>query len=190
DSTLTIDPAEARASVTVTQQYHRRRAIGADFATTFGKLGLRGEAAYFLTEDWDGANPAIDDPYLHAVIGVDYTFNNLFPGKDLFVLAQWSQEFQLPDRNTVYDIFDLNHVFRQSLLAKADLGLGDFSKLTVEGAYNFKGDDWWLRPGLEWSLTDGVKLLACVDLLGGPEDSFFGAYRDNRRAQVRVKYRF
>ena len=31
-----------------------------------------------------------------------------------------------------------------------------------------------VRPGLEWSITDGVRLFAGVDLLGGPDVSFFG----------------
>lgn len=189
-ATTVVDSALTTAEITLQSRYHRRRAIGSDFATAFGGLGLRGEAAYYLTEDWDGTDPAIDDPYLQYVLGLDYTFRDVLPGKDLFVLLQWVQEVQMPDRNTIYRLTDLNHLFRKSLIAKADLSLGEFAKLTFEGVVNFETDGWWARPGLEWSVTDGVKLLAAADLLGGPDDSFFGGFRDNRRLQFRLKYSF
>jgi len=185
-----VDSAFTSAQVTLTPRYHRRRAIGVDFATAFGKLGVRGEAAYYLTEDWEGTDPNIDDPYFQYVLGLDYTFRDILPGKDLFILMQWVQEIQTPDRNTIYRETDLNHLFRKSVIAKADLSLGEFAKLTFEGVGNLATDDWWIRPGLEWSVTDGVKLLTRVDLLGGPKDSFFGSFRDNRRLQVLLKYSF
>ncbi|MFQ5798063.1 MAG: hypothetical protein ACE5H0_05125 [Bacteroidota bacterium] len=165
-------------------------ATGADFATTFGKLGVRSEAAYYITEDWRGTDPAIDDPYLQYTLGLDRTFRDVFPDKDLFVLVEWVREVQVPDRNTPYRVTDLNHVFRKSLIGKADLSFGELTKLTFEGVFNIENEDWWVRPGLEWSVTDGVKLLAGIDLLGGSADSFFGTFRDNRRIQFRLKYSF
>ncbi|NOX87989.1 MAG: hypothetical protein GXO77_03115 [Calditrichaeota bacterium] len=185
-----VDSAFTSALITLQPKYHRRRAIGADFATAFNRLGVRGEAAYYLTEDWNGVDPDVDDPYLQYVLGLDYTFRDVLPGKDLFILLQWVQEVQTPNRNTVYRETDLNHLFRKSIIGKADLSLGDFTKLTVEGVGNLATDDWWIRPGLEWAATDGVKLLITADLLGGVDNSFFGSFRDNRRLQFRLKYSF
>ena len=144
-------------------------------AKTFGSVGVHGEAAYYPTEDWNGTDPAVDDPYLHYVIGADYTFDDVFPGKDLFLLMEWVQEVQIPDRNTVYRFTDLDHLFRKSLFAKADLDLSDFSKLSLAGVYNFETEDWWLQPGASWSIADGLEFRAEIDLLGGPDDSFSAA---------------
>ncbi|NIM99765.1 MAG: hypothetical protein GTO24_17340 [candidate division Zixibacteria bacterium] len=185
-----IDSTDTAASVTFEPRYHRRRAIGADFATTFGSIGARGELAYYLTDDWDGKDPAIDDPYLQYVVGLDYTFRDVMPEKDLFVLLQWVQEVQVPDRNTVYRITDFNHVYRKTLMSKVDLSLGNYSKLLFQAVVNFETDDWWLRPGFEWSVADGLELDATLDLLDGPGDSFFGLLKDNRRLQLRAKYSF
>jgi hypothetical protein len=185
-----VDSAFTSAEIVLQPRYHRRRAIGADAATTVGSIGLRGEAAYYLTEDWNGTDPAIDDPYLQYALGVDRTFSDLLPDKDLFVLLQWVQEVQIPDRQTVYRITDLNHVFRKSLMGKADLDFGEYTKLTSEGVFNVETEDWWVQLGLDKSIVDGVNLYAFIDLLGGPQDSFFGPFKDNRRAQVRLKYSF
>lgn len=185
-----VSSPSAAAGMIVEQSYHRRRTIGADFATAIGKLGAHGEAAYYITEDWRGLDPAIDDPYLQFVLGGDYTIRDLLPDKDLFLLLEWVQEVQVPDRNGTYRLTDLNHLFRKSLFARADLGLGEFAKLTLEGVANFATDDWWLRPGFWWSAADALEIVGRVDLLYGPDDSFFGLFRDNRRAQVRVKYSF
>lgn len=185
-----IDSSLTTAEITLENRYHRRQAIGVDFATTSRAFGVRGEAAYYITEDWKGTDPNIDDPYFQYALGVDYTFRDLFAGKDLFILLQWLQEIQIPDRGTEYRIFDLNHIFRKSFFGKADLKLGEFSRLTFEGVWNIDTEDWWMQPGFEWSITDGVHLLATVDLLDGPQDSFFGIFSDNNRFQFRLKYSF
>jgi hypothetical protein len=185
-----IDSVSGTGSATLRLEYHRRRAVGADFATTFGRVGVHGEAAYYISDDWEGVDPAIDDPYLHYVFGLDYTLRDVVAGNDLFLLIEWSQEFQVPDRNTEYGIFDLRHVFRRSLIGNADLDLGAFAKLALKGVWNVYAGDWWLQPGFEWSVTDGVQVRAAVDLLGGPDDSFFGMFDGNQRVQVRAKYSF
>jgi hypothetical protein len=128
--------------------------------------------------------------YLQYVLGLDYTFQDVLPDKDLFILLEWVQEVQTPDRDTEYQITDLNHKFRESIFGKVDLSLGEFAKLTFKGVANFATEDWWVQPGFDWSVTDGVKLLAGIDLLGGVDDSLFGSYKDNRRLQVRLKYSF
>lgn len=190
DTTMVSDPESGTAEIILQRSYHRRRAIGADFATTFGKVGVRGEAAYFLTENRDGTDPLIDVPYLEYTLGVDYTFRDLLPDKDLFVLVEWAHQVQIPHRDRAYGLFDLNHVFRRSLFGKTELSLGAFARVLIEGAYNLATEDWWIRPGFEWSVIDGLELDARIDLLGGPEDSFFGAFEENRRIQLRLKYSF
>ncbi len=161
-----------------------------EFATAFGKVGTHGEASYYVTEDWSGTDPVIDDPYLQYAVGVDYTFRDVLPGKDLFLLLEWAQEVQIPDRGVTYGILDLNHIFRKTVFANADLGLGEFARLSLAGVVNIDTNDWWLQPGFWWSVADAIEISLRVDLLGGPDDSFFGIFRDNRRVQGRIRYSF
>jgi hypothetical protein len=185
-----VNSTFTNAIITQQYQYHRRRAIGADFATTFGPLGLRGEGAYYITQDWSGSDPAIDDPYLLYVLGLNYTFRNVFSDKDLFVLVQWIQEVQVPDRHSAYGLYDFNHIYRKTIMGKTELRLGTYTTIACLGVYNIWMKDWWVRPTIEWSVTDGVVLRASVDLLGGPDESFFGSFQDNTRMQFQVKYSF
>ncbi|MFQ6113561.1 MAG: hypothetical protein ACE5NG_05660, partial [bacterium] len=169
-------------------EYYRRKIVGVDFATTLGKIGLRGEAAYFFTEDPDSKNPHIDDPYFQYVIGVDRTFSNLIVDHDLFVLVQWIQE--IPKTDVQYRKDDLNHIFQKSITAKLEYELGDFSRAILEGVYNFKRKDYYLRPKFTYDIADGTSLNIIGYILGGDSDTFFGSYRDNKRVQVRINYSF
>ncbi len=188
--TTVINTDFTAAEVTWQRRYHRRPAVGTDFATTFNKLGLRGEGAYYLTDDPDGSDPEIDDPYGQYVLGIDYTFRDISPEKDLFVLVQWIREFQIDGQDETYESTDLNHIFQKSLFGKMELSLGTFAKVTAQGVYNLESEDWWVQPGLDWDIADGVRLRVGIDLLGGAGDTFFGGFEDNRRLQVRLKYAF
>ncbi|MFQ6084074.1 MAG: DUF1302 family protein [Candidatus Aminicenantia bacterium] len=169
-------------------KYHRRKVAGADFSTTSGKLGIRGEAAYYFTEDPNGEDPEIDDPYFQYVIGIDRTFSDLIGDNNLFVLIQWIQE--IPKNNVEYRKDDLNHIFQKSITVRLEYELGNYAKLIVEGVYNIKGKDYYLRPNFSYEVTDAVTLDICGDILGGESDTFFGSYKDNKRVQVKMKYSF
>ena len=54
-----------------TLSYLATRVIGGDLVTFLGDWGLRGEAAYFLTEDREGTDPFIRNPYLQYVLQLD-----------------------------------------------------------------------------------------------------------------------
>ncbi len=184
------DPSLTTVDIQIEQTYHRRRAVGMDAATTVGALGIHAETAYFLTEDWEGTDPAVDDPYIHFVAGLDYTLNDLLADHDVFLVLEWSQEVQIPDRQMSYRATDLNHVFRKALFGKADLKWDTYKTLTLEGVYAHSDRSFYLQPGLDWSIADGIVLRVGVDLPGGPASSFFGGYKTNKRVQARLKYSF
>ncbi len=189
NTSVDIDSTFTTAEILVEMQYNRRRAIGVDFATAFGRYGVHGEAAYYITGDKDGTDPLVDDPYLLYTVGVDRTFSNVIGQRELFVLLEWVQE--IPGESaTRTPIIDLNHVFRRTIFAHVDLGLGRYTSFGLEGALNVGPGDWWLQPSFEWLVTDGLQLLASMDLLGGAADTFFGSFDGNQRVQVRLRYSF
>jgi hypothetical protein len=176
------------AVINFTPQYHRRNALGGDFSTTFGGLGVRGEAAYYFTADPNGTDPEIDDPYLQYVIGFDHTFSNIIGDNNLFALIQWIQE--IPKFNAEYRADDLNHIFQKSISGRLEYELGAFDKIIFEGVYNVKSRDYYFHAGFTSQVTDGLELKLSSDILEGDKDTFFGSYRDNKRLQFRMKYNF
>ena len=186
--TQSINADFNEVTIKLQRQYHRRRTLGGDFSTTFGKLGIRGEAAYNFTGDAAGKDPEIDDPYFQYVIGMDRTFNDLISDNNLFVLIQWIQE--IPKNDVEYRKDDLNHIFRKSISGTFEYELGEFARLSLQGVYNIKSEDYYLRPNFSYNITDGVTLNIVGDILGGGSDSFFGSFRNNRRMQLKLKYNF
>ena len=169
-------------------RFHKRNAVGGDFATNLGKFGIRGEAAYYFTEDNDGNDPEIDDQYFQYVLGIDRTFSNVFGENNLFLLGQWIQE--ISKYNTKYDPMDLRHIFQKSITVRMELEIGNYSKLIVESMYNVDSNDYYIHPVLSCNIINGTTLDVSGDFLGGDSDKFFGMYKDNKRFQVKLKYNF
>jgi hypothetical protein len=62
----------------ITLGFNRIHVIGADFAWPVAAVDLRGEAAFFLTDDLDGSDPYVKNPWIHYVVGAGYRFSNGF----------------------------------------------------------------------------------------------------------------
>ena len=56
--------------------YHPTQVLGGDLVTFLGDWALRAEGAYFLTEDRDGNDPFVRNPYLQYVLQVDRSGDN------------------------------------------------------------------------------------------------------------------
>ena len=54
-------------------EYHRTHVIGADLVTFLADWAIRAEGAYFLTEDNDGTDSMIRNPYLQYTLQLDRT---------------------------------------------------------------------------------------------------------------------
>ena len=173
--------------ITIAPQYHRLQAFGGDFATTLGKFGLRGEAAWYLTDDRDGTDPDIDDPYGQYVIGLDRTFSDVLGGNNLFVLVQWIQEVT---NGEFAQSNPLSHIFQRALSGRAELELGTYASFALAGVYDLERKGYFLRPELSGNPADGVTVILTADVLGGENESFFGSFEDNKRVQMRIKASF
>ncbi len=179
------DPATLRLQY----QFQSRRALGLELARPAGPFMVRGEAAYFLTDDPDGSDPWVDDPYVHFVVGGDRFFRSEAENS-LFLTLEWSQEIAVSGGAPTYRVTDLNHLLRRSVLGRAEFHLGSFKTLALEAAGNLYDGGWLVRPSVKLNPSDGLALHLSADILGGPGDSFFGMFADNDRIQARVSYAF
>lgn len=184
----TFSPTLEGVTVSVLPEIYRLQVFGADFSTTLDTVGLRGEAAYFLTEDSGGNNPIIDDSFIQYVFGIDHVFSDIIGENNLFVITQWVHQILLSGDEV--SNLNLNNVFQESILLRAEYEIGNFSLLTLQGTYDFKARNFYIQPEFSYDLSSGLNVSVFADILGGAQDTFFGFYEDNKRLQFRMKYNF
>ena len=170
-------------------EYRSLQVIGGDFAASFDKLGIRGEAGYFITDDFEGKILEVSDPYLMYVLGLDYNFSNLIAEQDLYILFQWIQTLPLPERDSLSE-GDLRYLFKRAVMLKADWSFTDYTKFSFQGIWRLHAEDIFLQPMIFSSLADGLNLEIGADLLYGKAGSFFESFKDNQRVFARLKYSF
>jgi len=81
--------------VEVTPVHERLLIPGIDLAVNAGPVVLKGEAAYFHTQDPESTNCLIDDPYVRYAGGVELMLNNLRGDFDLALRLQYNGDIPL-----------------------------------------------------------------------------------------------
>jgi len=163
--------------------------LGADFQTTVGKYGIRGEFAYTMTTE-DKDIPYVPNDDLQYVVGVDRSWGNFT------ALLQYSgryvvdfEELQTPTNPTLMFVFELqkrNRIFNGQ---KNELTHSVVSRLSqkifhetleanILGTYNFSTEEMMIRPKITYSITDAMELAAGMEIFSGPEETLFGLLDD------------
>jgi hypothetical protein len=174
--------SEDEVRVELHQTPSRRRALGGDVATTVGAYSIRAEGAYLMADSLGGPD------YFQYVVGLERFFGDPLAAGGTQLLAQWIQE--ITPRGFRPGPFDLNHVFRRAAMARLQHNATTDLQLSVDGVYDFRTDGYYLQPGASWRLRDGLRIEGTLDLLGGGQEAFFGAFAGNRRLRTSVRYSF
>jgi len=181
-------------------QSHRVRVVGIDAATAVGPYSLRGEAAYTFTEDENGADPAIKNPFLFVVVGGDRTFVerlNVNLQYILRVVMHYQSPFDIANPLT-RDVAvqaalldnQLDHVQHSFSLRVSYRWLQDTLEAELAAVVTVDRFGWVLRPRVTYALTDRWRLTVGGDLFGGERLSFFGNLRDNSAAFAELRWSF
>ena len=87
---------EGVAEVQVEAHHRRLWVPGVDLAAVLGPVVLKGEAAFFATEDPGHDSCLIDDPYVKYAFGAELVLSNLVGDFDLAIRAQYNGDVTLP----------------------------------------------------------------------------------------------
>jgi hypothetical protein len=175
--------------------FHRTRMLGADFASVDGPVGFWGEGAFFRTEDPDGNDPNVRNPYVQFVLGADVDC-----GDALKVNLQYFQEIITrigsdAERNAeerVTSKLGLGLPIQQALTCRIEqkFGEGEAHKVEVMTIYDVKHPAIMIRPKLVYSPEDAVGVEVGGTIFGGKTESLFGRFRENHEVYVKGTYSF
>lgn len=158
--------------------YDRIDVIGVDFAGVIGPVVLRGEAAYTITADADGTDPAIGNHSAQAVLGGEYAFSG-----GPRVVLQGIFDYTAPDAGV--DEADLDLKFMTALSYQPDsrtqLQMAWLQSLDGSGA---------ISPQVSYSIADGVTAEASAYVFYGGDGTEFGDWGENSQLRVGVGYAF
>lgn len=180
--------------------HHWIRTFGMDGAVTVGRFGIRGEAAYTLTENPDGSNPFIKPPFFFVVLGGDRTFLEYLNINLQYIFKKVSK-YHDPKNNpdpltraiAIQEALFNNQVDEISQgisMRVSNKWLNETLEAELAGIYMFIRHDYILRPKLTYALTDSWKILVAADFFEGPDDSYFGYLRKNSTGYTEFSYHF
>lgn len=162
-------------------EHRRQRVVGAEFETTAGLLGLRGEAAYFDRVSFLATDlTSIRRPVFHYVLGGDYSSPS-----DWYANLQWSHQLIVGsdadilyfDQHDMAVLVELNRTFRQ----------GRF-KAGFKANYNVGNGSFYLQPEIELKYLKNTEFTVGASFFEGGDRSIFGLYDHNDQVFFRIKY--
>lgn len=176
--TLTPTPTPGMFIVQPVLAYDRITLLGTDFSAVVGDYVVRGEAAYTFGDDRDGTDPAVGNDTFAAVIGAE---TNVSGGP--FLTLQAAYQRTAPDAG---------EEATESLSSVLAATFTPDNRLTLDVAWLHE----WLdgsgavRPSLGYTFADGLVGTLDATVLYGREGSTYGAWSDNTRFGVGVKFSF
>jgi hypothetical protein len=102
--------------------------------------------------------------------------------------VEWSHQFKTTDVH--YQISDLDHIFENTVFVRARLERASQWQLKLDLAYDLQNDGYFIRPGLKNEWSDVLSSDLQFEWLNGPNNSFFGNFKQNSAIRFRLDYRF
>lgn len=170
--------------------YNPYRAIGMDFETTFGGLGVRGEAVYRMHDSDHG------DTSLRSILGVDYRWEGVFRDRDsVHCFLSYARDDVMREGTDI----EYPYPFTNSLVGKIEYGYDEDTTVALsvvttlasgkERLPRIHGGDSYFQPEVRRKIG-GWEFKVGADILEGPTDSFFGFFGTNDRVTVGFRKEF
>jgi hypothetical protein len=127
-----------------------------------------------------------DEDYGSAVTGIEYPINDLIGSQDFSLSVEYAFETKDQENNRTY----INRIYTNSLLTRLTHTYDYQISGELNYIYNFDKDDYFVRLLYSHQRNDFVKTNLGVDIYGGPDNSFYGAYKTNDRVFAGVELSF
>ncbi len=165
---------------------YRVNIFGADFQTTAGSYGLRGELAYRKPHEDHEQYIHIPNPDLQYILGVDREFSGNFNvilqyvGRYVFNFQELEEpllpsdipryELALKNRLITSQQYELSHSLSFRIEQKL---LHETMRVEVLGLIHITSEEFLLRPKLTYDITDALNLIVGGEVFAGQKDTLF-----------------
>jgi hypothetical protein len=160
--------------------------VGADFSTTIGSIGFRGEFAYKDPHRDHKSNLYIPNPDLQYTIGCDKESGDFYIilqyiGRYVFDFTELTKPIT-PEEMMSYELSLNNRMFSsQQDEISHSISFRPAWKLMYEtlnlelfGLYNFTTEELFLKPKASYYITDALKITLGGEIYTGPDNTLFG----------------
>jgi len=174
---------------------HRTKMFGADFATSLWSVGLWGEGAYFLTEDYEGTLSNIKNPYFEFVIGADYEFKYKFKLNVQYyqeIITMIGDDAERDKEEAIPSKLGIGLPLQQALTLRFEKKFGreDQYKAELFGIYDLKYKGIYLVPKFSYSPEDAFNIEAGYVIFDGVSPSFWARFQHNDEIYLKCTYSF
>ena len=187
-------PSGMPEKITFQQRFLPIRVFGVDFARAFGQVAIKGEGAYFQTRDASGTDPAVENPHIQYVLGLDYYATDKLTLNGQFIqtirLRYSAEEERAARRRQGEPHPEVPEQTTNSMSLRVQYGLTDNLDFQLVHVLNFAHGDFFVLPMLTYSLADGLNLFAGASIFQGEAGSPFGNNKAFSRAFFELKYSF
>ena len=174
---------------------HQIQVVGADFSTTLGKYGLRGEFAFTIACDDEDIYQSVPKQQFEYTIGIDREWGNFsliaqYIGKYVFdfkelCLQDNSQQSQLLYELQLWNrmIFNQQNKWNHSVSLRPSL-LMFHQTLNFEilGLYHFNTEELYIKPKLSYDLSDYISFATGVQFYSGPIETMFNILGESKNS--------
>ena len=160
--------------------------FGGSLAKDLGDIVLKAEAVYttgrqFNVTRINQPNGLVGQNTVDYAVGLDFNLPS-----DIRLNVQLFQRI-FTDHDS--DIIERKYETGASVLFDG-IKLGTNLEARALLVHSLNRSDWLFRPRLAWKFDKNWRLLAGVDLFGGPATGFFGRYNNNDRVYTELRYTF
>jgi hypothetical protein len=191
---------QTAAGQVVTLDHHRIRVLGADAATARGSYRFAVEGAYVRTDDPDGTNPYIKNPFFYGVFGVERDY----PDNFIVIVQAFAREvMHYSDPESIADPVARAIAVQQAVINnqydRTQQGLSlridkkwfnetleaEFAAITLLNRQGYA-----LRPRVIYMWSDSVKIIGAYDYFKGTDKTTYGLLERNKSLYSEVRWYF
>ncbi len=172
-------------------QHYRIKVFGMDIATTVGSNRFAMESAYTQTQDMNGTDENIKNPFLYTVFGVEHDFGNNTSGIiQIFNRHVFNYTTAISDTGRLHDIFssqlDRNQDGISIRIAKK--WMNETLETELAGSTLLERNGYSLRPRVTYLWSDSIKLLAGYEYYEGNSNTYYGYLKKNNTLFMELRY--